>query len=126
MYYAVKECYESLKYILQILVVGDLEKKIISGIINEIEESIRQSSLLEEFKMAELPALHDKCIELVQLLVEGSAEQLQVEKSEELHGKLVKALQDIFELVTNDMMVHGDRLVNFEVMKPLLLLVLFL
>lgn len=45
--------------------------------------------------------------------VEGSDEQLQVEKSEELHGKLVKALQDIFELVTNDMMVHGDRLVNF-------------
>ncbi|XP_019101818.1 PREDICTED: putative callose synthase 8 isoform X3 [Camelina sativa] len=112
MYYAVKECYESLKYILQILVVGDLEKKIISGIINEIEENIRQSSLLEEFKMTELPALHDKCIELVQLLVEGSEERLQIEKSEELHGKLVKALQDIFELVTNDMMVHGDRILD--------------
>lgn len=55
--------------------------------------------------------------------VEGSDEQLQVEKNEELHGKLVKALQDIFELVTNDMVVHGDRLVNFEVMEPLLLLV---
>ncbi|CAN8259363.1 unnamed protein product [Cochlearia groenlandica] len=103
MYYAVKECYESLKYILQILVVGDLEKKIISGIINEIEESIRQSSLLEEFKMKELPALHEKCIELVQLLVE---------KIEEQHGKIVKALQDIFELVTNDMMVHGDRILD--------------
>lgn len=54
--------------------------------------------------------------------VEGSEEELQVEKSEELHGKLVKALQDIFELVTNDMMVHGDRLVKFEVMETLLLL----
>ncbi|KAL0743640.1 hypothetical protein Bca4012_085153 [Brassica carinata] len=112
MYYAVKECYESLKYILQILVVGDLEKKIISGIINEIEESIRQSSLLEEFKLKELPTLHKKCIELVQLLVEGSEEKLPVEKIEEQHSKLVKALQDIFELVTNDMMVHGDRILD--------------
>ncbi|RID63686.1 hypothetical protein BRARA_E02670 [Brassica rapa] len=117
MYYAVKECYESLKYILQILVVGDLEKKIISGIINEIEESIRQSSLLEEFKLKELPTLHKKCIELVQLLVEGSEDKLPVEKIEEQHSKLVKALQDIFELVTNDMMVHGDRIL--DLLEPL-------
>ncbi|WZZ62199.1 hypothetical protein YC2023_062306 [Brassica napus] len=117
MYYAVKECYESLKYILQILVVGDLEKKIISGIINEIEESIRQSSLLEEFKLKELPTLHKKCIELVQLLVEGSEDKLPVEKIEEQHSKLVKALQDIFELVTNDMMVHGHRIL--DLLEPL-------
>ncbi|XP_010552165.1 PREDICTED: putative callose synthase 8 [Tarenaya hassleriana] len=103
MYYAVKECYESLKYILQILVIGDLEKKVISCIINEIEESIRQSSLLEDFKMSELPALHEKCIQLVQLLVEGIDDQ---------HDKVVKVLQDIFELVTNDMMIHGDRILD--------------
>lgn len=45
---------------------------------------------------------------------------------EEQHSKLVKALQDIFELVTNDMMIHGDRLANFKVMEPLFLLVLSL
>ena len=50
----------------------------------------------------------------VHFQVEGSEDKLPVEKIEEQHSKLVKALQDIFELVTNDMMVHGDRLVNFK------------
>ncbi|KAK2980586.1 hypothetical protein RJ640_000181, partial [Escallonia rubra] len=100
MYFAVKECYESLKYILEVLVVGDLERRIISGIVDEIEESIGKSSLLEAFKMGELPALHAKCVDLVELLVEGN---------EGHHDKVVIALQDVFELVTNDMMLNGSR-----------------
>ncbi|KAM7498543.1 hypothetical protein LguiA_022957 [Lonicera macranthoides] len=100
MFFAVKECYESLKYILEILVVGDLERRIITGIVDEIEESIGRSSLLEDFKMSELPALHAKCIELIELLFEGN---------EEHHIKVVKVLQDIFELVTNEMMSNGSR-----------------
>ncbi|KAL5736702.1 hypothetical protein ACOSQ2_031490 [Xanthoceras sorbifolium] len=103
MYCAVKECYESLKCILEILVVGDLEKRVISNIINEIEQSIEGSSLLEDFKMSELLALQAKCIELVELLVEGN---------ESHHGKVVKVLQDIFELVTNDMMINGSRVLD--------------
>lgn len=43
--------------------------RIISGVVDEIEESIGRSSLLEDFKMSELPALHAKCIELIELLV---------------------------------------------------------
>ncbi|KAH9723644.1 putative callose synthase 8 [Citrus sinensis] len=100
MYSAVKECYESLKCILEILVVGDLEKRVISNIVNEIEESIGRSNLLDNFKMGELLALQAKCIELVELLVEGN---------ETHHDKVVKVLQDIFELVTNDMMTNGSR-----------------
>ncbi|KAA8526709.1 hypothetical protein F0562_009062 [Nyssa sinensis] len=100
---AVKECYESLKYILEILVVGDLERRIVSGILDEVEESIKRSSLLENFKMSELPSLQAKCIELVELLVEGN---------ENHHGQVVKVLQDIFELVTNDMMLNGSRILD--------------
>lgn len=103
MYLVVTECYESLKYILEILIVGDLERRIISGIINEIEESIGRSTLLEDLKLSKLPALHTKCIELVNLLVEGS---------EEHHCNVVIILQDMFEIVTTDMMINGSRIID--------------
>ncbi|KAI5332850.1 hypothetical protein L3X38_022979 [Prunus dulcis] len=103
MYCAVKECYESLKYILEILVVGDLEKRIVSAMFTEIEESIARSTLLQDFRMIELPLLLAKCIELMELLVEGN---------EDHHGKVIKILQDIFELVTNDMMTSGFRILE--------------
>ncbi|CAK7351703.1 unnamed protein product [Dovyalis caffra] len=100
---AVKECYESLKYVLEILIVGNLEKRVVSSLLNEIEASMQRSSLLEDFKMSELPALKAKCIELVELLVEGNANQ---------HDNVVKVLQDMFELVTHDMMTNGSRILD--------------
>ncbi|XP_051126234.1 putative callose synthase 8 isoform X2 [Andrographis paniculata] len=100
MYLAVAECYESFKYILDILVVGDVERRVIFGIVEELEESIRNSSLLKDVRMSQLPVLHAKCIELVELLVEGN---------EDHHHQVVKTLQDIFELVTNDMFINGSR-----------------
>lgn len=44
-------------------------RRIISGIVDEIEESIGRSSLLEDLKMSVLPCLHTKLIEMVELLV---------------------------------------------------------
>ncbi|KAL5538391.1 hypothetical protein UlMin_027264, partial [Ulmus minor] len=35
-----------------------------------------------------------------------------VEGNEHHHGKVVKALQDIFKLVTNDMMTDGARIIE--------------
>lgn len=43
--------------------------RIISAIVNAIEESIGRSSLLQDFKMKELPTVLTKCIELAELLV---------------------------------------------------------
>ncbi|PIN16654.1 1,3-beta-glucan synthase/callose synthase catalytic subunit [Handroanthus impetiginosus] len=100
MYLVVTECYDSLKFILDFLVVGEMERRIICDIFEEIEESIGQSSLLNDLNMTELPALHAKCTELVELLVEGN---------EDHHYKVVKALQDMFELVTNDLFINGSR-----------------
>ncbi|KAJ9537860.1 hypothetical protein OSB04_030593 [Centaurea solstitialis] len=100
MYIVIKECYDSLKYILDILVVGDLDRRIVAGVVEEIEESIRKSTVVTDFNLSELLSLHAKCIDLVELLIEGNAEH---------HTKVVKVLQDVFELVTNDMMINGSR-----------------
>ncbi|KAF8408909.1 hypothetical protein HHK36_004979 [Tetracentron sinense] len=101
MYCAVKECYESLQHILGVLVVGDLERRIVFDIMTEVQTSVSRSSLLVDFKMNELPALHTKFIELVDLLFENE---------EHHHDKVVKVLQDIFDVVTKDMMIHGSRI----------------
>ncbi|KAM6584955.1 hypothetical protein CsatB_011957 [Cannabis sativa] len=103
MYYAVTECYETLKNILKFLIVRDLEKRVISEIISDVEESLKRSTLLEDFKMTELPNLRDKFVELLELLVEGN---------EDHAGKVVKVLQDIFEIITNDMMVDSARIME--------------
>lgn len=42
---------------------------VVDGIFNEIETSISNTSLLTDFKMTELPNLHDKFIQLIELLV---------------------------------------------------------
>ncbi|KAL8153238.1 hypothetical protein V2J09_010998 [Rumex salicifolius] len=106
---AVKECYDSLKQILHIVIVGELEIRIVSAVLNEIEESIRKSSLVEDVRMTELPHLRDRCVQLAKHLVEGN---------EEDHAKVVKALQDIFELVTGDMMIKGSRVVDVLAAYP--------
>ncbi|CAN1140669.1 Putative callose synthase 8 [Linum perenne] len=101
MYCAVKECFESLKYVLEILIVGEQEKRVVLTILNEVEDSIARSSFLKDFKMSELPALRVKCVDLLELLVEGD---------EINHVNVVQVLQDIFELVTNDMMKTSSRI----------------
>ncbi|WJX67987.1 Putative callose synthase 8 [Trifolium repens] len=95
MFYAVRECYQSLKYVLDILIVGSQEKRIIRDILSEIEKSIEETTLLKNFNMKVLPALHVKVIELAELLIEGDKDN---------QHKVAKALLDMFELVTNDMM----------------------
>ncbi|CAN6446403.1 unnamed protein product [Victoria cruziana] len=95
---AVKECYDSLKHIVNLLVVGDREKRIMSGIIDQVETSIGKSTLLKDFRMKELPILHKKFVQMVDLLIENKVDG---------QGNLVRLLQDIIEVVTEDMIVHG-------------------
>ncbi|GKB15626.1 hypothetical protein Tco_0849549 [Tanacetum coccineum] len=64
-------------------------------IIEEIEESIRKSTFVKDFDLTEILSLHAKCTELVELLVTGN---------ENNYPKVVKVLQDVLEIVTNDMM----------------------
>lgn len=94
---AVLEVYESFKLVLNVLVVGENEKRIIGIIIKAIETSISKNTFLANFKLKALPALCKKFVELVEILKEGD---------ESNHYTVVLLLQDMLEMVTHDMMLN--------------------
>ncbi|KAI3886354.1 hypothetical protein MKW92_039676, partial [Papaver armeniacum] len=93
---AVIEGYELIKLILDLLVVGANEKRIIGTIINEIESNVDKNTLLANFRMNHLPALCKKFVKLLEILKEGDQSKRNV---------VVLLLQDMLEVVTRDMMV---------------------
>ncbi|XP_068639765.1 callose synthase 5-like [Aristolochia californica] len=97
---AVIECYESFKQILNLLVVGENEKRMISIIIKEVESHIGKNTLLANFRMGSLPTLCKKFLELVEILKEGDPAK---------RDTVVLLLQDMLEVVTRDMMVNENR-----------------
>ncbi|PKU85626.1 Callose synthase 5 [Dendrobium catenatum] len=97
---AVLECYESFKLVLNLLIIGENEKRIIGIIIKEIEASIAKGSFLANFRMSALPTLCKKIVELVGILKEGDASK---------RDSVVLLLQDMLEVVTRDMMVNEIR-----------------
>ncbi|KAL4198845.1 hypothetical protein AMTRI_Chr03g48090 [Amborella trichopoda] len=98
MFCAVKESFESLKCILDILVVGKRERSIVYYIIHEVEASINRSCLLSDFKISELPLLCSTVVQLVDFLFENK---------ESSRDTVIKLLQDVVEIVARDMMVNG-------------------
>ncbi|CAN6459739.1 unnamed protein product [Victoria cruziana] len=102
---AVIECYESFKYTLNLLVVGDNEKRIIGSIVKEVELSISKNMFLANFRMSALPKLCKKFEQLVAILKDGDPSK---------RDAVVLLLQDMLEVVTRDMMVNEIReLVDF-------------
>lgn len=97
---AVLECYESFKLVINLLVVGENEKRIISIIIKEIEANIAKNTFLANFRMSALPTLCKKFVELVGVLKEGDASK---------HDAVVFLLQDMLEVVTRDLMKNEIR-----------------
>nr|XP_029122971.1 callose synthase 5 [Elaeis guineensis] len=97
---AVLECYESLKLVLDLLIVGENEKRIIGVILKEIEADISRNTFLTNFRMGPLPTLCKKFVKLVEVLKEGDASK---------HDIVVILLQDMLEVVTRDMMVNEIR-----------------
>ncbi|KAJ6775207.1 CALLOSE SYNTHASE 5 [Salix purpurea] len=97
---AVIECYESFKHVLNILVVGEIEKRILSIIFKEVESNISKNTLLTNFRMGPLPALCNKFVELVTLLKDADPSK---------QNTVVLILQDMLEVFTNDMMVNENR-----------------
>ncbi|CAL9771431.1 unnamed protein product [Musa acuminata subsp. burmannicoides] len=97
---AVIECYESFKLILNLLVIGENEKRIIGIIIKEIEASIAKNAFLSNFRVNALQTLCKKFVELLGILKEGNASK---------RDTVVLLLQDMLEVVTRDMMVHENR-----------------
>ncbi|GLT25134.1 hypothetical protein SLA2020_002850 [Shorea laevis] len=94
---AVIECYESFKFILNTLVVGENEKRIIGIIIKEVESNISKNMFLSNFRMTPLPILIQKFVELVVILKDSDPSK---------QNAVVLLLQDMLEVVTRDMMVN--------------------
>ncbi|KAM7513805.1 hypothetical protein LguiA_003388 [Lonicera macranthoides] len=97
---AVIECYESFKLVLNAIVVGETEKRIIGIIIREVENSISKSTFLANFKMGSLPSLCKKFVELVEILKDANPSK---------KDNVVLLLQDMLEVVSRDMMVNEIR-----------------
>ncbi|KAH7566057.1 hypothetical protein JRO89_XS08G0076000 [Xanthoceras sorbifolium] len=97
---AVIECYESFKLVLNALVVGENEKRIIGIIIKEIESNISKNTFLANFRMGPLPALCEKVVELVGILKDADPSR---------KDSVVLLLLDMLEVVTRDMMVNEIR-----------------
>ncbi|KAF9617600.1 hypothetical protein IFM89_037663 [Coptis chinensis] len=97
---AVIECYESFKLVLNALVVGENEKRIIGLIIKEIESNILKNTFLANFRTNPLPILCKKFVELVGILKDGVSSD---------RDTVVLLLQDMLEVVTRDMMVNEIR-----------------
>nr|GEZ14284.1 callose synthase 5 [Tanacetum cinerariifolium] len=66
---AVIECYETFKRVLNTVVVGQTELRIIGTIFKEVESSISRGSFLTKFRMSSIPTLCNKFIKLVEMLV---------------------------------------------------------
>ncbi|KAK7350886.1 hypothetical protein VNO77_09919 [Canavalia gladiata] len=95
---AVIECYESFKLVLDALVVGEAEKRTISIIFKEVENSISKNTLLTNFRMGFLPSLCKKFVELVEILKDAA--------DSSKRGTVVVLLQDMLEVFTRDMIVN--------------------
>ncbi|PNY05622.1 callose synthase 5-like protein, partial [Trifolium pratense] len=94
---AVIESYESFQHILKALVVGEAEKRTISVIFKEVDNSIAKNTLLTNFRMGFLPSLCKKFVELVELLKVADSSK---------RDRVVVLLQDMLEVFTRDMVVN--------------------
>eukprot|EP00252_Welwitschia_mirabilis_P024085 TRINITY_DN6_c2_g1_i1.p1 TRINITY_DN6_c2_g1~~TRINITY_DN6_c2_g1_i1.p1 ORF type:complete len:1930 (-),score=301.24 TRINITY_DN6_c2_g1_i1:544-6333(-) len=103
---AVIECYRLLKYVLNKIVVGEQEKRVLNEIYQKVEESKDQGTLMETFNMRALPQLYNSFVNLLKvLLANGDEKPVFADKSNSRN--VVFFLQDMLEVVTRDMIVDG-------------------
>ncbi|CAD5184157.1 unnamed protein product [Musa acuminata subsp. malaccensis] len=100
---AINESYDSLKSIFEFLITGDLEKRVVGDIFKKIEQGIKNSSLLVDFQMNELPIIHDKLVHLVEFLFENKLAHRE---------KVVILLQDIIEILAKDVMMNNSSILD--------------
>ncbi|KAI5078937.1 hypothetical protein GOP47_0006608 [Adiantum capillus-veneris] len=94
---AVEECYELFQIILNFLIIGDTEARILTRVLEAVNESITERTFLKKFSIKKLPLLHSKFVALIETLQEsfdGSN-----------HSTVVILLQDMYEVVTEDIII---------------------
>nr|XP_017246674.1 PREDICTED: callose synthase 2-like isoform X1 [Daucus carota subsp. sativus] len=95
MRYAVRECYETCKSILNYLVLGHREKIVIEEIFSKVDQHIRQDDLTSVLNMSALPSLCDQFVQLIEYLKENKQED---------KDQIVIVLLNMLEVVTRDIM----------------------
>ncbi|PKA51034.1 Callose synthase 3 [Apostasia shenzhenica] len=95
MAFAVRECYLSFKNIIKYLVAGPRENQIIHNIFDEVDKLIDDDKLIKELKMSALPALSNKFVDLIKILMDNKIED---------KDRVVLLFQDMLEVVTRDLM----------------------
>ncbi|KAM0886388.1 hypothetical protein ACQ4PT_029729 [Festuca glaucescens] len=78
---AIEECYASCKNIINDLVQGEPEKRVINIIFDEVEKCIAEDKVITDLNMKSLPDLYDKFVELVKYLVKRLELLLTVKES---------------------------------------------
>ncbi|XP_075498050.1 callose synthase 7 isoform X2 [Primulina tabacum] len=106
LYFAIIECYETLRDILIGLLVKDGEQKVIWRICHEVESSIREQRFLKIFRMSGLPLLSDKLDKFLSLLME------EYEDDQRNRSPIINTLQDIIEIIIQDVMNNGHEVLK--------------
>ncbi|XP_022774628.1 putative callose synthase 6 isoform X2 [Durio zibethinus] len=102
MYSAVIECYQTLRDIILNLVVDAADNILVGRICYEVETSIQQRSFLKDFRMSGLPSLSNRLEKFLKNLISD------VEDYDTFNSQIINVLQDIIEIITQDVMVHGN------------------
>ncbi|GMY23975.1 callose synthase 1-like isoform X2, partial [Fagus crenata] len=95
MSYAVCECYASCKNIMNSLVLGICEKKIINEIFLKVDNHIEKEDLTKELNMSSLPGLYEQFIRLIEYLLRNKKED---------KDQVVIVLLNMLEIVTRDIL----------------------
>ncbi|PQM34139.1 callose synthase 11 isoform X2 [Prunus yedoensis var. nudiflora] len=86
---AVIEAYDSVKYLLLVVVkYGTEENSIVSKIFKELDECIQSGKVTVTYKLSLLPQIHAKLISLIELLIQRKKDE----------SKAVNVLQALYEL----------------------------
>ncbi|CAM8892739.1 unnamed protein product [Rhodiola kirilowii] len=96
---AVRESYASFKNIIKFLVGGPREKQVIDLIFDEVDDHIKQGTLISEFKMNALPNLYAHFVKLIKCLLENKKED---------RDQVVILFQDMLEVFTRDIMMEDN------------------
>ncbi|XP_031373248.1 callose synthase 2-like [Punica granatum] len=117
---AIRECYASCKNILNFLVKGQHEKRVINEIFAKINELIESDALISGLNMSNLPSLYEHFVQLIEYLMTNKKED---------KDQVVIVLLNMLEVVTRDIIEdevpsmvdssHGGYIGKPEAMTPL-------
>ncbi|CAL9224715.1 unnamed protein product [Arabidopsis halleri] len=92
---AVRECYASIKNLLNTLVTGNSDLMLITTIFTIIDTHIKEDTLLTQLNLSALPDLHGHFVMLTEYVLQNK---------EEDKIQIVNVLLEILEMVTKDML----------------------